>query len=394
MPTNEWIFLYQLCQLALKPYSGIRPSIPKDTVIQWEEVIRLAIFHKVIPLLYKGILNWEGNAIVPISIKENLKRTVFRITRQNLFQSKSLLQILSLFQANQIKVIPYKGVLLSLEAYGSIAMRRSSDIDLLISYKDFEQVKALLLKEGFIENFVLPEPFEKNRIKYGCEYGFILRKEGQPQLNIDLHWFVGDKQQQLNLSYSDFIHFINKGNWVGLEAELLNPEGLFLSTCIHHSKEQWHRLSYLTDIAALLIKYQKDLDWKLLIKVSKQNKIENILYLGVSMAQNFIQVSLPPAIQQGINQKKVQTYQRKFTALLPRQYMTTTNQLQLSLDKMWFQFYLRKKIITKVKILFYNILIVILPNGRDIKGMKEDEISYWQIFFTKPFRLFSKFKET
>jgi len=393
-PTSkEWSLLYQFCQSAIQPNLVKLGPIPTDSPIQWEQLLNLAAFHKVCPLLHKSIQNWKGNANVPMVIQKQLKKKVLQITIQNLFQSKSLLQILSLFQAHQIRVIPYKGIVLSEKAYKNIAMRQSNDLDLLIQFKDFEGVKKLLLKEGYKENFVLPERFEKNRIKYGCEYGFILNKKGQPQIKIDLHWYVGDKQQQLNLSYADFTPFISSGEWAGLETDLLSPEGLLLSTIIHHSKEKWNRLSYVTDVAALLVKYHTTLNWELLINMTKQKNIENIFYLGVGMAQSFVDISLPLAIQRGVNQKKVETFQRKFTAVLPHNFTTTTNPLQSSLDKMWYQLSLRNKLVTKMKILYYNFLTIILPNGRDIEGVEKEKVSYWQIFFTKPFRLLNRYRE-
>ena len=389
VPVKAYDLLYQLCQLAFATDGqSAQPNCLVAANFNWSSMVKLATQHKVIPLLYKGLNLWSQKELVPSNIMAILKQYLFQIATQNLFQSKSLIQIIKLFQEEGIKVIPYKGVILSDKAYQQKGMRRSSDLDLLIQFEDFEKVKTLLLANGFKENFVLPVKFEKNRIKYGCEYGFILQRVGQPKISIDLHWAVADKQQQLHLSYKDFIPFINQEKWSGLEGEFLSPEGLLLSTCIHHSKEQWNRLSYLTDMAALLNRYHSILNWSLLLEVAKHKKIENILYLGIGMTQNFIETPIPAIIQKGIQQKKVQYYLQKFNNKLFHQFLAPPNPLQQSLDKMWYQFSLRKKISTKLKILFYNGLTILLPNGRDIEGLEEHEISYWRLFFTKPFRLF------
>ena len=294
VPVKAYDLLYQLCQLAFATDGqSAQPNCLVAANFNWSSMVKLATQHKVIPLLYKGLNLWSQKELVPSNIMAILKQYLFQIATQNLFQSKSLIQIIKLFQEEGIKVIPYKGVILSDKAYQQKGMRRSSDLDLLIQFEDFEKVKTLLLANGFKENFVLPVKFEKNRIKYGCEYGFILQRVGLPKISIDLHWAVADKQQQLHLSYKDFIPFINQEKWSGLEGEFLSPEGLLLSTCIHHSKEQWNRLSYLTDMAALLNRYHSILNWSLLLEVAKHKKIENILYLGIGMTQNFIETPIP-----------------------------------------------------------------------------------------------------
>lgn len=66
--------------------------------------------------------------------------------------------------------------------------------------------------------------------------------------------------------------FIQQGQLFGLTTAFLSPEGLLLSTCIHHTKEQWHSLSYLTDMASLLVKYKTSLNWQLLINTAKEKK--------------------------------------------------------------------------------------------------------------------------
>jgi len=389
--SEAWNLLYQLCQLALSVDVELTSSIPiPSKKVNWALLFQLAHYHKVSLLLHTGINLWTHKDLVPPAFKQALKKKKFQIARQNLFQSKSLLQILSLFQEHKIKVIPYKGIVLSKKIYGDIGMRRSSDLDLLIAFSDFEKVKKLLLEEGFKENFVLPGQFEKDRIKYGCEYGFILQKPNQPKVSIDLHWSVGDKIQQLNLSYHDFSPFIQKDKLFGVTADFFSPEGLFLSTSIHHSKEQWRSLSYITDITGLLLAHHKTFDWDKLVKVAQQKKIENILYLSLGMAQSFIAFPMPTMLHQKLKQQKIQYYLQKFLLDLPFQSSQKVSPNQLSLEKMKNQFFLRKKISTKLKIMYYNFIQILLPNGRDIEAMEAHEISYWKIFFTKPFRLWKE----
>ena len=64
----------------------------------------------------------------------------------NLKQTKELTRILELFSENDIEAIPYKGVVLAHEAYGSVGARVFSDIDLMVSEKDLKLITVILKK--------------------------------------------------------------------------------------------------------------------------------------------------------------------------------------------------------------------------------------------------------
>ena len=64
--------------------------------------------------------------------------------RRGLWFASELLRITHHLAKKEIRAIPYKGPVLAQSAYGDLALRHFSDLDLLISPRDFDQAKNAL----------------------------------------------------------------------------------------------------------------------------------------------------------------------------------------------------------------------------------------------------------
>jgi hypothetical protein len=76
----------------------------------------------------------------------------------------------------------------------------------------------------------------------------------------------------------------------------LAPEDLLLYLCLHGSRHLWFRLQWICDVAQLLHTHP-DLDWGLLMAEATASGGKRMLFLGLSIAQEFLGVFLPPDIE-------------------------------------------------------------------------------------------------
>lgn len=77
--------------------------------------------------------------------------------------------IFEAFEANEIPYAVIKGAVLSKSTYGDINMRKSGDIDLLISRKNIDIVKKIMLDDGFVQGRVTDsgiEPFSRRELLF------------------------------------------------------------------------------------------------------------------------------------------------------------------------------------------------------------------------------------
>lgn len=149
-----------------------------------------------------------------------------------------------------IRQLPHaviKGAVLSQDAYGSPFLRKSGDIDLLISRENLDAVKSALLEHGFIQGklvrgSVVPftrrellfqtamshqtAPFVKETSNRLCPYANI-------DVNLDILW--GESGQNTDMDY--VLAHSAEAEIAGVTVKRLKPEMAFLSLCLHHYKD-------------------------------------------------------------------------------------------------------------------------------------------------------------
>ena len=116
--------------------------------LDWDDVLRLARRNRVTPLLYRS-LKAVGPGNVPPEVFDRLQGAFREISASNLRMTGELIGLLDLFGDHGIAAIPYKGPTLAALAYGNLAFREFSDLDLLLHERDLAKARGLLTALGF-----------------------------------------------------------------------------------------------------------------------------------------------------------------------------------------------------------------------------------------------------
>ncbi len=115
--------------------------------IDWAAFIALASRHKLIPTVYHN-LSRHVPGLVPQPVLAELKQLA-ELNRQHIIKILAALNRLSRwFEQADIPLCVLKGPLLAQRLFGDIALRTSSDLDLLIDPASLTQADALLLSHG------------------------------------------------------------------------------------------------------------------------------------------------------------------------------------------------------------------------------------------------------
>jgi len=147
--------------------AAIAKLLKKD--INWVKVKKNALSHNVLPLLY-GALKNLGEPLVPQGEMSQIKSIYRNIALKNLRHAQNLHRVIELLSANGVSVIAFKGLALSVQAYGDLSLRNFCDLDLLIHTKDFCKIYELLTDAGFSQPF---SPYEQDEtILDGVSEGF------------------------------------------------------------------------------------------------------------------------------------------------------------------------------------------------------------------------------
>jgi len=358
--TEEMSFLLSCCKVAISKDKLSKLNVTTDS-LDWSKLQRLATYHRIRPLLYKGLITLDLKEQVPPVIFSQLKSQVQQILFRNMENARELIQLTKKLQQADIEVIPYKGISLSQLAYGDINSRESSDIDLLIKRKDLETIGRILEKDNYQAQFTFPSFLRPLMLRLYSEYNYdSYTSEGVRKFHVEPHLRLGSKMYQTAIEFASIEPLTVQGELLGTPMRLLTPEGLLLTTCIHHggNSDSWQYLKLVTDIAAILERHGEELQWMDLLQVAQQLKVENIVLIGVGLAQKLFDFSLPDPIQLLIKERNLSSI---LTNRVLRLNKNKYPHFAISfLQRILYFLKSRKGWMTKSKIIWYHMVHIVL----------------------------------
>ncbi len=259
--------------------------------LDWDYLIALADRHGVIPLFVHN-LNSVSTELVPLQVLSKLRDYNQENTRQSLLLTAELLRLMELLKANGIQAVPFKGPTLAMRAYGDVALREFSDLDLLVRTEDVSKVRKLLVGEGFKPNPELSGTQEAALIRFDCAYNF----SNQKKVMFDVHWkFAAPHSFALETNgLWDRLETLTIG---GKQLPTLSVEDLLQVICLHGLTHFWERLGWICDVAGL-VELQKDIDWDSVIDSTARQGSRRVLSLGLVLAAELLEASVPPEVLQ------------------------------------------------------------------------------------------------
>jgi hypothetical protein len=265
-----------------------------DRLVDWPYLLRMAERNGVLPLLYWNLKVCCPEAVPP-DILERLRDRYERNARYNRVLTTELLKLVQLLEANGIPTVAYKGPSLAALAYGNLALRQFSDLDIVVEEQLVARAKTLLRSEGYREQ---KQPaVGQNRLDSIATWQAILVRRAD-QIVVGLHWRVAPDHFfpiPPEIIWSDL-----RQTWLdGTSIRSFPPETLLLILCVHGTIHLWSRLGWICDIAEL-IRVQPDLNWDRLIWQAGQLVLLRPLLVALYLAHDLLELALPRAIQQEI----------------------------------------------------------------------------------------------
>ena len=262
-------------------------TLPDSARLDWDALARLAAKHAVVPLLYLA----AREAAAPPAVLDVLRGRFEEGARLNLTLAAELARLLALFERENIGAVPLKGPVLAAALYGNLALRASSDLDLLIRPRDLIRVRHLLPSLGFRLSSTLHWPCEsacfrprERQLSFADQAGVI---------SVDVHWHPLPGYFPDNCDTGQLWRGVRAVPLAGVTASALSPEqsdpfpprpwrqahlgapGLGLRCCPPASDRASNRLA-------------------LRFAQARQTGTSRILALGLLVARDPLGVDLPP----------------------------------------------------------------------------------------------------
>ncbi len=260
--------------------------------LDWVRLVRLALHHKVTPLLYRALARRVG---VPVEIRDALRRHQAEQGRHVLALLTELQDLLDGFERQGIPAVPFKGPALAELAYGSVSARLSGDLDLLVRPGDVERVAAGLEARGYVEQtrHRTGRPLDAAEDAWyrhvQAEYVYLRPRDG---MVVEPHWTLAPRPLAVELDMAGIWQRTRRFRLAGREVPGLALEDLVLALCVHGSKHEWTELRWICDIAELVAR-RPEIDWPLALERAQAQGCARMLRLGLALAERVLGEPLP-----------------------------------------------------------------------------------------------------
>jgi hypothetical protein len=256
--------------------------------LDWEFLLSQAQIHGVRPLLC-WYLTENFTEQLASDMVQKLRRHFQSHARRNLSWLDELLDLVQLSEARGLQVLPYKGLVFALQAYGNVALRQFCDLDLFMPRQNVVEMQELLLERGYRP--ALSDVPQRVEHTSGSELLFIRDSDG---IQVDLHWAFAPSFFAFGLDDKVLSHCRRLP--VGHRTvAILPPEDHLLIVCMHGTKHCWCRFGWIVDIAEI-VRRHPDLNWPHLLALASDANSKRALFLGLRLAGNLLALELPAGL--------------------------------------------------------------------------------------------------
>jgi len=256
--------------------------------VDWHRLLLLAEEHGV-PGQLAACLNDSNAPAVPAEIKQTLVENRRAQNFLTLRLTAELFRLLQLFSAQGISALAIKGPVLAAQAYGDSSVRSYGDLDLLVRQPDIRRATELMIGSGY-QAAVSPSAIDAGKIP-----GQYLFSKPDAKLLVELHNDLTLRYFPRPLPIEDFFA---RQILVRLDAhEVTAPcvEDELVLICIHGAKHFWERLSWIADVAGLVLR-QTNIEWERAASSARRVQAEHLLHAGLHLAVDVLHAELPEAV--------------------------------------------------------------------------------------------------
>jgi hypothetical protein len=261
--------------------------------IDWERFIPLARSHGVLPLLYRHLSTDTFDArLVPDPALTLLRHEAEKTARRSLMLAGELVSLVRAFEDNEIRVVPLKGPVLAQQLYGSVALRRINDLDLLVAERDVERATALIVQQGHEP----PQSWGSDALDAMYRernHDVQLRSTTKPYC-VELHYYVHHPLGSQHYTFATVEDTLERVPFFGVSISVMRAESLLVYLCVHGTQHVWERIEWVGGVAELL-RGGRISDWDRVGALARRFSAERALRSGLDLAQTLFDVPMPAA---------------------------------------------------------------------------------------------------
>lgn len=258
--------------------------------VDWALFLRLAGGHGMSSIAARALA--AHAKLVPAGVMTDLRARHLTVAARNLYLANELFKVIDLLDANGVPAIAFKGPTLAALAYDEAGLREFSDLDILVRPAAIARVRQTLIAHDYrpkcSDARVIESPV------FQCIEEPFVAADGVTLL--DLHWRILPHYT----SFPDADSLWARARRVelrGRSVATLATEDLLLFLCLHGAKHGWPLLSWICDLAGLILRgaaHGVPIDWRTLVSRSESVHCRRALLLGLGLVHDLMNAAIPP----------------------------------------------------------------------------------------------------
>jgi hypothetical protein len=264
----------------------------------WAAARRLARAHGISSMVFCSVARTAAD-LVPKPVLERFKSDSHAAATRSLLLGSELTRVVEELGRSGIRVIPFKGPVLSASLYEGSCFREFTDLDILIDPRDRAAAARCITALGYSAMAPIAQSKERPDV---CHLTFANSTNGvilEVQCNIGLRWELRPDGSQPPLEFSQLWMRRGEVTLLGRPLPVIDAERLLLMLAVHGARHRWSRLLWISDISRLLLK-RSDLNWPLLIRMASAYGCLRPVHLALRLVSELMGASLPRDIEDAV----------------------------------------------------------------------------------------------
>ena len=265
--------------------------------LDWQRLLFLVNWHRIPGLVYHNLEQYTTDRL-PAGFARALGQAYEKNRQREMRLAAELVRLQQMLDEKGLTAAFFKGPILSIQLYGSLGLRHSRDIDLLMRPEDIEPVSQALIAEGYQArdlDFTLTPRQQRTYYRKAHHFTFAHTKH---DFVLEAHWRLADNPHFLPPDFE--LKSLERARSVvfgGAEVMTFCEEDNFIYLCAHGAQHRWFRLKWLCDIAAWL-RSPQPADWPGLAEAALRRGMERPAAQAVLLAERLLDAPLPVPLRE------------------------------------------------------------------------------------------------
>ncbi len=326
----------------LNLFRAERGSQPSTGLVDsdWDEVIQLAIRHRVAPLLCARLRTFPAQDI-PVRVLKILEKEYLTSAMANMVLFNEFSRIFNVFNENGLACIALKGAHLAELVYSDPALRIMADLDILVKEVELSGAASLLQQMGYCTwNKTSDDPANHHLPPF-------IKKGAMP---VEIHWGLHRVELPVTADIAGVWERAVPARLGSGKTLVLSVEDLLLQLSVHAFQHNFDLpLCSIYDVYETIRSHQSKINWKELESRAHHWNAEKPLFLMLLLSVDLLGAAVSPEF---LERMRPGDFNPDFQEFAINQMFERTKAVSERMAEMYRTRSLRGKIRILLKVLF------------------------------------------